>query len=374
MKAPLIKHYNTTFNLTDDMMKLLINIADEYCSVGSHRPDNAITLLDRAIANAVMDKQAMLNSTDPTIQATAKAMPGVVLSENSIKKTAMKIATGNNEPKEFDENQFKADFARIKGQDEILEPLLKTMKIHTMHLHPSPKPLTILFSGASGVGKTEVTKILAHNYLDEKPIILNMTEYKDPASINRIIGAPAGYVGYEDNNEMPFDPLTTNPYQVILLDEFEKCDKSVQRLFMSVFDEGTLKTNRGKILDFSKAVIIATTNAGCTVKGGNIGFAKNTTKHQEMSKLSDYFDPELLNRFKKKYHFNDISREVFREIMADTYANEVAFIKQTKPRINLPDMIADADLDKLVEEHYEPLFGARPIKDAVTEFIDEQII
>lgn len=369
----LVKHYGTTFATSDDIFKLLINIADEYCSVGSHRPDNAITLLDRAIANAVMDKQAMFNNPDPNVQAAAKAMQGVILSETGIRKTALKITTGNNEPQEFDEERFKADFAVIKGQDSILEPLLRMMKIHTMHLHPVKKPLTLLFAGASGVGKTEVTKILAHNYLNEKPIILNMTEYNDSASINRIIGAPAGYVGYDDNNELPFDSLTTNPYQVILLDEFEKCNKSVQRLFMRVFDEGQLLTNHGKLIDFTKAIIIATTNAGCTVSN-NIGFNSDKDNSKNLSKLTDYFDVELLNRFTKKYYFNNIEKDVFADIMRNTYAKEVAFIKQTKPRIPLPDDLDDANLAMLVEQHYEPRFGARPIKQVIIEFIDEQLV
>lgn len=369
-RATLVKHYNTTFNFDDDLGKIIINIADEFCNVGSHRPDNALTLLDRSIAQAIIQKQEMLNDPDPNVQNMAKAMPGVMLSEASIQRTAFKITTGNNEPKIFDKNELINDFAVIKGQDEIVDKLINIIEKYDMRLRPRKTPLTLLFAGASGVGKTEITKILSRSYVGEKPIILNMAEYHSNASINRIIGAPAGYVGYDDNNELPFDILDTNPYQVILLDEFEKCNKAVQRLFMSVFDEGFLKTNTGKIIDFSKAIVIATTNAGCTVKGGSLGFMNDSKKEKTVEDLSDYFDVELINRFNYRLTFNDITKDIFTEIMREFYEKDVAEIKSRKARIQIPDTIDDADLEELVENTFNPKLGARPIRTAMTEYID----
>lgn len=129
-----------------------------------------------------------------------------------------------------------------------------------------------MFIGPSGVGKTEIAKIIAHELTGQKPIILNMTEYSDESTINRIIGAPAGYIGSDSNTELPFDELESNPYAVILLDEFEKAHASVQRLFYTVFDEGNLTDNHGKVIDFSKAIIIATTNAGFQEIKHTMGF------------------------------------------------------------------------------------------------------
>ena len=310
LRLPLFNHYNANIMVSDQELRLLISIADEYCNVGSHRPDNAITLLDRTVAGLVTERQEMLNNPDPNIQNMAKAMPGLMVTEKSIKKTAMRIATGNNDPAEFVEQDILDALADIKGQDDVLKFVMRQIKIHAMRLHPSVKPLTMLFAGPSGVGKSEVTKRLAKSYFHEKPIILNMTEYSSPSDVSKIIGAPMGYVGYSDNQEMPFDPLNTNPYQVILLDEFEKADKAVQRLFMRVFDEGLLQDSHGRTIDFSKSVIIVTTNAGCTNTAKPIGF--NPSDRKISAKLEDHFDTELLGRFEGRIlQFNAIDKNTF---------------------------------------------------------------
>ncbi len=373
-KATLTKHYNTTFNLDDQMAMSVIKIADEFCSVGSHRPDNALTLLDRSVANAVINKQKLLSDPDPNVQAMAKSIQGVSLSEDSIKRTAFKITTGNHELKPFNESEFRTQFSVIRGQDDIIEKLTKIIKLYDMHVRPRTKPLTFLFAGSSGVGKTEITKILANSYIGEKPIILNMAEYHSSASINRIIGSPAGYVGYDDNNELPFDILDTNPYQVILLDEFEKCNRQVQRLFMSVFDEGYMKTNTGKTIDFSKAIIIATTNAGCTVKGSSIGLVQDANPEKTIAQLSDFFDVELLNRFNYRLTFNNITKEIFSDIMRESYEKDVAVIKSERPRIQIDDKLDDITLKELVDKHFDEKLGARPVNTAITEYIDNLLL
>ena len=371
--SALRSHYATPFNFDNELAMLIVNIADEFCSAGMHRPDNALTLLDRSVAAAIVQKSEMLNSSDQALVQMAKSVPGIVLSENGIKRTAYRLTTGNHDLKPFDENALRNDFSVIQGQDDILEKLIKAIKRRELHNRPKRTPTTFLFAGPSGVGKTEVTKILAANYIGEKPIMLNMAEFHSSASINRIIGAPAGYVGYDDKSELPFDILDTNPYQIILLDEFEKCSRSVQRLFMEVFNEGTLKTNYGKTIDFSKAIIIATTNAGCTNYSTALGFGASASTEKTIDDLSDYFDIELLNRFNYRFTFNEITEDMFRVIMRNTYDKEVAQIRQIKPRAVIPDL-TDDDLDTLVKEHYNPKLGARPVATAIEDFIDNQMI
>ncbi len=381
MTIPMFDHYNKRVAINDKVIDEIVTVADEYKTIGSHRPDNAITLLDRAMADAlisrkVMENQAALNN-DQTLLQALQASPTIVLSKSQMKKTAMKIMTGNNEKEVTDINLLKSNLSVVKGQDDIIEYLVDTIQRDSLNLYPRTKPLTVLFAGNSGVGKSEVAKILADTLTGVKPIILNMTEYHSSASINRIIGAPAGYVGSDSKTELPFDILESNPYQVILLDEFEKSDKSVQRLFMSAFDEGYIKTQRGKIVDFSKTIIIATTNAGHTNKGDTIGFtqsAENSTS-ATISDLSSFFDLELLNRFTKVLNFHPITKDLFTEILVDVYERDVRAIKDKHSSYNyLDDTLSDKDRDMLVKENFHKEFGARPVKKAVKTFIEDKII
>lgn len=361
-KEKLSKHYGVVLDMDEGMADLIINIADASCSVGSHRPDNALTLLDRSVALAVINGQKDTVRLDP----------------EHIERTAFRMTSGNSEVRKFDERIFRSDLARIKGQDDIIDNLTRVIKLHDMHIRPRRKPLTFLFAGASGIGKTEVARIIADTYIREKPIILNMAEFHSPTSINRIVGAPAGHIGFDQNSELPFDALDTNPYQVILLDEFEKCDRAVQRLFMSAFDEGIMQTNFGKEIDFSKAIIIATTNAGCTEKK-SLGFGSAGRKRNlSISDLSDYFDVELLNRFGHIYTFQDISKDIYKEIVLDTYKREISNLRFNGTGINVEDVfdqqLGDEDLRMLVNSSYEPRLGARPALTMVTEFIDNRLL
>ncbi len=357
------KHYGISIGFDMDVADLMVRTADEFCAVGSHRPDNAITFMDRAVAASVL-----------SLQATGSNGP-VSLNEKLVHDTAFGITSGNSRIKEFNEASFKDALSKVRGQDDILLDITKTLKLYDMHLRPRNKPLTFLFAGPSGVGKTEVAKIIAREYIGEKPIILNMAEYNSSASINRIIGSPQGYSGSDSNRELPFDALDTNPYQVILLDEFEKCDRSVQRLFMSAFDEGTMKTNLGKEIDFTKTIIIATTNAGCTSGTGSIGFG-SADRDTELttSDLSAFFDVELLNRFSKRLSFRGISEDTYHQIVRDILKAEIAELNQGRFGKTVSDFldeaISDSDIERIVNDTYDPKLGARPAQTAARDYVD----
>lgn len=369
----LTDHYKMPINYDVDLGRNVVDIADEYCSNDSHRPDNAVTLIDRAVANAVIEKYKLMNDPDLNIQNMGRSINGINLSKRGIIRTALKIATGHNEPRDFSEEELRSELEYIKGQDDILEQIIKILKLRNMHVRPMSRPLTFLFTGPSGVGKTEVTNIIARYCTDEKPIKLNMAEFYSEASINRLIGAPAGYVGYDSNAEMPFDILDTNPYQVIELNEFDQAHKSVQDLFMNVFEKGYLKNNNGKIIDFSKSIIIATTNAGRMDTGSPIGL--NRKKHSvSVSELSEHFKLALINRFDHKLTFHEITRELYEDIMKDTYRKEVQMIKRLKPGAPLDDEISDPALKTLCEESFDVRFGARPIQTTICNYIDTRLM
>ena len=145
---------------------------------------------------------------------------------------------------------------------------------------------------------------------------------------------------------------------------------------MGVLDTGIMTTNKGKEIDFSKAVIIATTNAAYQTIKTNIGFGKPSTSSEKanIKDLSEWFDPALLNRFEHRLVFHEISKETYAEIMADNYRREAARIKQEHARVNLPDDMPSDDLDKLVNDTYVPAFGARPVGRTVQKYIEDTVL
>ena len=379
MATSMFDHYDHKIAINPALIKEVVKVADEYRTMGSHRPDNAITLLDRAMSTAYIQRKVMevQAQNDPQMQAALAAMPTMSLSKSQLKLTAMKLMTGNNEKVIVDVKEMKDKLNVIKGQDEAITYLVDAIERDNLSLFQRTKPLTILFAGNSGVGKTEVVKIVANYITGVKPIILNMTEYQDNSTINRIIASPAGFVGYDSKVELPFDILESNPYQIILLDEFEKAHRSVQRLFMSAFDEGYIKTARGKIIDFTKSIIIATTNAGHTTKSDPIGFIEDDDVQSDasVSDLSRFFDVELLNRFTKVINFNPITRKLFTEIAADTYKRNVQTIKDKHPSFTfLADEMDDATLEKFTKDNFVKEYGARPIKAAIQKYIEDAVL
>ncbi len=375
MQVTMFDHYHKTVALSDSVIREIVVTADEFRTAGSHRPDNAITLMDRAMADAFIARRKLeALATDPKVIRELEKNPIAMLTRSQLRETAMKIMTGNSEKTEPDMDRLRQKLSVIKGQDEAIGTVMDIITRDHLNLYPRTSPITLLFTGNSGVGKTEIAKILATELTDAKPIILNMTEYHSSASINRIIGSPMGYTGSDSKAELPFDILESNPFQVILLDEFEKADISVQRLFMNAFEEGWIKTARGKLIDFSRAVIIATTNAGHKTASEPIGFSRDSGSEikETIGQLAEYFDMELLNRFTAIIDFNAITRADFKVIMASQYERDVADIKSRRLGMEwISDRLTEEQLEGLVKEHYVRELGARPVKKAIRSYIED---
>ena len=148
----------------------------------------------------------------------------------------MLLVTGQSQPPQLDVETLEHELSRLKGQEDVLPRLVDALRRRELNIFPRTRPTSWLFAGASGVGKSETAKIISQMVTGQKPILLNMAEYHDAYTINRIIGSPSGYVGSDSARERPFDTLASNPYRVIVLDEFEKAHMSVQRLFLSALD------------------------------------------------------------------------------------------------------------------------------------------
>jgi ATP-dependent Clp protease ATP-binding subunit ClpA len=315
------------------------------------------------------------------LAATLRSIPQVPLTATRVLDVAKSLMTGNAQRPDFDAATLRTTLLdRLQGQDEVLEKVADRIAREELGLFPTKTPLTCLFAGTSGSGKTETAKILAEQMTGQEPIVLNMTEYHTPSSTAKIIGAPPGYIGSDSDQELPFDTLESNPHRVVLLDEFEKADMAVQRLFLSAFDEGYIRNAHGKLLDFSKAVVIVTTNAAReALSSSSIGFISGPRVVSQQSlntELAKHFEPELLGRFSLIVGFNQIDEAVFRQIMAADYESQVARIVDAKPRLAqaLPAAMPDDELRALAETAYVDSQGARPAYKAVRSWIEDRLM
>lgn len=382
-RTGLVEHYKHQIKVSDDVLDTVATVADEYAKAGHHRPDNALTLLDRAMADTVLDFNKQLAKATEAQDATALAMLNatktIPTTERRIRQVAMRLMTGHAQKESLNVQRLEQELSRIQGQDAITAKLVETLHRDDLGVFPRTTPIAWLFAGASGVGKTEVAKIIAKELTGQPPIILNMTEYHSPASINRIIGSPAGYVGSTSNAELPFDCLESNPYRVILLDELEKSDKAVQRLFLSAFDEGRIRTSQGKAVDFSKAIVIATTNAAKeTMSKKSVGFGTQAppTYSNLVRDLEQHFETEFLARFSEILGFNPLNADTYRDILQGSYVNERERILTDQPRkaALLPVTIPDDELYAIAEKTYLESQGARPAERAARRYIEDTLI
>lgn len=387
VRAGFIAHYKHQVTVSDDVLASVVRVADENSHAGSHRPDNAITLLDRAMADRVLEQKrlivaAIADDDDDTAQIL-QAVPHLPLTENRVYDVARRMLTGTTTQHTVAVAELETAMkTTLCGQDSVLDELVDRVARESLEIYPRSTPMAWMFAGASGVGKTEAAKILADKVTGQEPIVLNMTEYHHASAISRIIGAPPGYVGSDSNAELPFDSLESNPRRVILLDEFEKADRAVQRLFLQALDEGKLSTSQGREIDFSKAIIIATTNAAREqLDGRTTGFqvddAPQTVSRKSLNTaLAQHFDAELLGRFSLVVGFNPITEATYREILASVYRAQRARIVDTKPRLAsaLPTDLPDDVATELTEDTFVLSQGARPAARAVRTWIEDQLL
>ncbi|MYR56265.1 AAA domain-containing protein [Streptomyces sp. SID625] len=385
VRPGLMAHYRHQIGVSDDVLTSVVQIAEANSRAGQHRPDTAITLLDRAMADRVLEQKKLIvqaeNAGDTALAQTLRSIPQVPLTSTRVLDVAKRLMTGNAQRKDLDVSALSATLtSRLQGQDDVLAKLTDRLARNELNLFPAKTPTTWLFAGASGVGKTEAVKIIADETTGSEPIILNMTEFQREWSTSKIVGAPPGYVGSDSNQELPFDTLESNPHRVILLDEFEKAGKAVQRLFLSAFDEGYIRNAHGKMLDFSEALVICTTNAARdSLDGKMIGFGSNpkTISDQSLNRtLRQFFDAELLGRFSLVVGFNPIDRQVYRQIMATDYERQRERIVEAKPRLAqvLPVSMPDDELRAIEEATYVDSQGARPARKAVRTWIEDYLL
>ncbi|MDE5841512.1 MAG: AAA family ATPase [Malacoplasma sp.] len=258
---------------------------------------------------------------------------------------------------------------RVKGQDEALKLVSDTVLKNRVGINNPNRPIgSFLFVGPTGVGKTEVAKALAENLFNtEKAIVrINMSEYMEKHSVSRLIGAPPGYIGYEQPGELS-EQVRRKPYSVVLLDEIEKAHPEILNILLQILDEGTLKDNQGRNINFKNTIIIMTSNVGAAYLMDN----KNDLFERE---LKTTFKPEFLNRIDEIIRFNSITMEFAKEISEKMLNDLVLRLKENGFLIEFDKSV----IDYVAKNGYDKEYGARPInrfiQKNIENFITEAIL
>ena len=266
--------------------------------------------------------------------------------------------------------------AHVIGQDKAVEAVSKAIRRNRAGFDEGNRPIgSFLFVGPTGVGKTELAKQLALDMFGNKDAIirLDMSEYSDRTAVSKLIGATAGYVGYEDNSNTLTERVRRNPYSIVLFDEIEKADPQVITLLLQVLDDGRLTDGQGNTVNFKNTVIIATSNAG-------FGFGtddQDENKTDIMERIAPYFRPEFLNRFNGVIEFNHLSKDDLKKIVDLMLAQ----VNKTLAKKGITLDVTEEAKGLLMEQGYDKAMGARPlrrvieseIRDNVTDFYLDHI-
>ena len=266
--------------------------------------------------------------------------------------------------------------AHVIGQDKAVEAVSKAIRRNRAGFDEGNRPIgSFLFVGPTGVGKTELAKQLALDMFGSKDAIirLDMSEYSDRTAVSKLIGATAGYIGYEDNSNTLTERVRRNPYSIVLFDEIEKADPQVITLLLQVLDDGRLTDGQGNTVNFKNTVIIATSNAGFAYGSTN----DDENKVDVMERIAPFFRPEFLNRFNAVIEFNQLSKEDLKKIV-DLMLDQV---NKTLAKKDITLDVTDAAKELLMEQGYDKTMGARPlrrvieseIRDNVTDFYLDHI-
>ena len=263
--------------------------------------------------------------------------------------------------------------AHVIGQDDAVDKIAKAIRRNRVGLGTPNRPIgSFLFVGPTGVGKTELSKQLAIELFGsaDSMIRFDMSEYMEKHSVAKLVGAPPGYVGYDEAGQLT-EKVRRNPYSLILLDEVEKAHPDVMHMFLQVLDDGRLTDGQGRTVSFKDAIIIMTSNAGTGKAEASVGFgaAREGRTNSVLGELGNFFSPEFMNRFDGIIEFKALSKENLLQIV-DLMLDDV---NKRLSRNNIHLDVTDKVKEKLVDLGYDPKMGARPLRRTIQDYIEDAI-
>ena len=262
---------------------------------------------------------------------------------------------------------------RVVGQEKAVSAVAHAVRRSRAGISPKHKPVSFLFVGPTGVGKTELVKALAEDLFDtpEALIRLDMSEYMEKHTVSRLIGSPPGYVGFDEAGQLT-EKLRRRPYSVVLFDEIEKAHPDVLNILLQVLDDGRITDAQGRTVSFENAIIIMTSNAGSDRSGGSVGFGKTVSEQDEaraVKALEEIMRPEFLNRIDDIISFSHLTKEDFRGIAAIMLSQ----LRDTLAENNIRLTWDDSLVDYLIEDSFSVKFGARNLRRAIEKQVEDEL-
>ena len=424
LKSRYEDYHSVTY--TEDALQYCVELTDKYMSE-KHLPDKAIDAMDEAgakvhvnrtietpkkikdlekkIKKIFSEKEALVNEQKFEMAAEKRDTERELKKQLEIERDLWK-----NETSKYRELVTKDDVAEVValmtkipvdnvssdentklkfmstkvksmviGQDEAVDKLIRAVKRARLGIKDPKKPVgSFIFLGQTGIGKTHLAKVLARELFgsEDSMIRIDMSEYMEKHTVSRLVGAPPGYVGYEDGGELT-EAVRRKPYSIILLDEIEKAHPDVYNILLQLLDDGVLTDSYGRRVDFKNTIIIMTSNVGSRQLkdfGTGIGFSvKNDLQKEQNSviekALQKTFSPEFLNRVDEVIMFNTLSKDNIGNIVDIEVRSTVQRLKEIGYEINITKSLKDF----IFEKGYDSKFGARPLKRAIQKYIEDKI-
>ena len=411
-----IAHYYETFHgvhIPDGILRQAVILSERYIT-DRYLPDKAIDLIDEACSDlnlhdkdinrrqevlreiADFDKEreileaaeepnferlAELKSRELQLQSeldqlTAKGTPELTMDNLArVIELWTKIPASKIREEEFKrlselDQRLKK---KIIGQDEAIDAVAAAIRRNRVGISPKHKPVSFIFVGSTGVGKTELVKQLAEDMFNapESLIRLDMSEFMEKHSVSRIIGSPPGYVGYDEAGQLT-EKIRRKPYSVILFDEIEKAHPDVLNVLLQILDDGQITDAHGRKVNFENTIIVMTSNAGSDRKEGTVGFNKTVNeqgKDRAMKALQQFLRPEFINRVDEIVYFNKLTEENFKPIARLMLDELTASLKEK----GLQFAYDDALVDYLVGKSYSATYGARNLRRTIQKEVEDSL-
>ena len=261
----------------------------------------------------------------------------------------------------------------IVGQDEAIRAVTAAIRRNRVGISPKKRPVSFIFVGSTGVGKTELVKCLANEMFEsvESLIRLDMSEYMEKHSVSKLIGSPPGYVGYDEAGQLT-EKIRRRPYSVILFDELEKAHPDVLNILLQILDDGRITDAQGRVVNFENTIIIMTSNAGSDRKDGSVGFGKSLseqTQEKAIKALSEFLRPEFINRVDEVISFNKLTEENFRAIAGIMLTD----LRQALSERGIDFTWDESVIDALVKKSYSVTYGARNLRRTIQKELEDPI-